>query len=236
MPAVAEHEALVVIGAHDHGPPPKGMFSVAIRTEQSPDPGGRSLDAVHSAYDAVLDIHEERAKETGARWIPGWSEFEAVDLAALDRPREVNLFWYGTMTPRRGEIVGKVAKQIHIEGPTSFLGGEDKRRALLDSKIVLIVHAYDCPGPEPFRYAEAAACGALIVSEHSKDSTPWVAGEHLVEADPDHLGEACRAILEKWDQAKPMRLRALDLAVRKHRALHAAEVINTLLQERPCPV
>src|SRR5262245_18713676 len=98
--------------------------------------------------------------------------------------------WYGAKTERRTEILSAVDKKVTLHEPSSFISGEEKRASLLASKVVLVVHAYDGPSYEPFRYVEAASCGTLIVAETPSATDGWIPGTDFVSAPSAFLADA----------------------------------------------
>jgi len=231
MPPVIETDLLLVIGPHDHGPPPMQGLRACVWTEQDASP--RHVVAREAAYDdynLVFDIHRGRCASTPGKFLPGWAEWDAcaADLDLKDRP--IDCLFYGALSERRREILSSLGKEVAIEQPAFFLAGESKRGALRLAKTVLIVHAYDRSTSEPFRLAEAASCGALIVTEPQGDPEPFVETDFITAPSHD-LAKAIQTAIQKYPLFVETRRRAFDRA--KANDAHAA--VATILAALPCP-
>ncbi|HTH06588.1 MAG TPA: glycosyltransferase, partial [Ilumatobacteraceae bacterium] len=93
--------------------------------------------------------------------------------------------------------------------------GDDKRRLLAATRVLLNIHRGDEPYFEWLRFIEAFHCGAVVVSEPSIDTAPFVAGRHFVSAAPDALPYVLDAVLDDPDRLQEIRAAAYD-ELRRH--------------------
>jgi glycosyltransferase involved in cell wall biosynthesis len=96
-----------------------------------------------------------------------------------------------------------------------FVAGEDKRRLLASTKVLLNIHQANEPYFEWLRYTEAALAGAVMLTEPSTHSEPYRAGEHFVEAPLSLLPEALDDLLDDDTTWRRIRRDAYE-AVRSH--------------------
>lgn len=87
-----------------------------------------------------------------------------------------------------------------------FVAGDDKRSLLASSKVLLNIHQSDEPYFEWLRFTEAALCGAVVLTEPSTHSEPYVAGLHFATAPLGTMAEALDGLLS--DHALRQHLRA----------------------------
>jgi hypothetical protein len=147
--------------------------------------------------------------------------------------REVDIAFLGCSSARRDRILAgyapgwagrRVALVISDNRPTAdtspdFVVGEDKRRLLAGSKLVLNLHRGSEPYFEWLRALEAIHCGSVLISEWSSDHAPLVAGEHFVSGRPEVLNELAEEMIE--DEARRLEI-----------AGHAYELIRSRLPMR----
>lgn len=117
------------------------------------------------------------------------------------------------------------------EGP-SFVAGENKRRLLARSKVLLNVHAEEGAGFEWLRAAEAISCGCAVVSEHAPGLEPLRPGVDLLTGSLDSLGYLAAWVAEDDERRAEIareaeaRLRATPLADAAARLLDAARRVD----------
>lgn len=118
------------------------------------------------------------------------------------RPRELDLVFMGSRTPRRERFLARnagtwsaldcrfliyeAARPILEEG-TLFVLGEDRSRLLARTKLLLNVHQTEFPYFEWHRVIPAMANGCLVVTEPSTHYEPVQPFEHFVQAPLDVL-------------------------------------------------
>lgn len=167
----------------------------------------------------VLDISRRSVREFARRGVEaehfqlGWSaRWEAP--AADDR--DVDLLFMGCETSRRlehlasyGSLMWRWRSRLvisdngrpNVAGSPGFVGGAEKLRLLARSKVLLNLHQGETPYFEWLRAIEAIANRCVLVSEHSSDVAPLVAGEHLVLGRPETLGILAQRMIED-DEAR----------------------------------
>ena len=237
MPPVAECDLLVCLGPHEYGPPPAGIATkVAIWTEHDSSQffhealgmtGSQYRDLVSGWYDIVVSMIDGQAGRLAIPFLPAWPEFEAHD-SALSCERPVGCYWYGTVTPRRKEILDSIASEVEIVIPTARIWGEAKEDALRAAKVTVLPHAWDGPCAEPFRYADAAATGTILVCEAAEKALPYDAGSHFVSVPASEMAAAVKHALANFDSYREMRRRALENA-RRYDACFAAKGLLELV-------
>ena len=97
-------------------------------------------------------------------------------------------------------------------GPSSrFMVGEQKWDLLTRARVLLNIHQGDEPYFEWLRIIDAIHCGAAVVSEHSIDHAPLVAGEHFLAGRPESLPLLVDALLDDEPRRQAMSLAAYEL-------------------------
>jgi hypothetical protein len=82
--------------------------------------------------------------------------------------RDLDLIFFGTMTPKRYQILTEIQKKFNII-PISQCFGKDMEDILLRTKYVLNISAYDNNALETHRINKALACGCKVISNPSCD-------------------------------------------------------------------
>jgi hypothetical protein len=179
---------------------------------------------------AVFDINPasvRRLRELGIAaehlalgYTPAWDRFDpdaapAIDITFLGRasPRRERMLaeWAPSMWRRRSHIVLSDNLSPNPGSSQSFVAGEEKRRLLADSKLLVNVHNDEQPYFEWLRVLEAIHCGAVVVSEWASDYAPLVAGEHFLSARPESLRHVTEDLLDDEPRRRAMRIAALEL-------------------------
>jgi hypothetical protein len=102
------------------------------------------------------------------------------------------------------------------------LWGTDRAALLQRARVVLNIHRV--PGNSTgIRSVLAAAAGALVVSEPTDDSRPFVAGVHYVEAEADSLADAVMAQLRDDKGRIAMALAAQHFVLEEVTMRHSIE-------------
>lgn len=183
-----------------------------------------------SSLGAVVDIRESVVAEMGIRGIlaehfqlgysPEWDHWgrdESVErpvdvlyLGSMEGRRDRLLAGYAqTLWPRRARLL--IPPEAPKTGPSAnFLTGESKYRQLRAAKCILNMHRTGANRLEWVRVLESICNGCVVVTEHSVDLAPLVAGEHLVSAGAGGLAVLADHLLEDESRLAAMRLAAYD--------------------------
>lgn len=179
-----------------------------------------SARAVHAFRDIGVDAHHLPFGYTSR-----WDRF--TEDGNLDGP---DVLFIGNFKARRLDALARMAPVLGRHGSHLVLGdntapntgssrwfvaGEDKRRLLASTKVLLNVHQGGEPYFEWLRFTEAALAGAVMVSEPSTHREPYRAGLDFVEAPLALLPDAVEDVLA--DDALRRRIRRDAYAtVREH--------------------
>jgi glycosyltransferase involved in cell wall biosynthesis len=206
------------------GPPDPALLrrSVFICAEQ---PGSQWFEydvglAQHAG--AVLDINAWAAREwvvrhgVKAEHLPvGWTR--RWDRSPFGEERDIDIAFLGSHSDRRAGHLAGYAPSLwrwhsHLllsdngrpnpdAGP-DFVIGDEKRDLLARSRVLLNLHSTDQPYLEGLRLVEAIHCGAVVVSEHSAYTAPFVAGRDYLSARPENLMLVAQELLEDEDRRR----------------------------------
>lgn len=120
----------------------------------------------------------------------GWIEKDKISLflssfarqlhRPMDRPKDIDVLFIGSLTPRRKGIVEELAKAVNIEIKTAF--GSEMVDLFNRSKIVLNIHG-DHQRDTETRVFEVLACKTFLITEPLSDESPFESGTHLVEVE-----------------------------------------------------
>lgn len=167
---------------------------------------------------------------------------ELWDGDRLAHERDIDVVFMGRFSERRADALSLYSdvlerfkchfvisdnSQPNIGSGPNFLIGEEKRRLLARAKVLLNIHGDDEPYFEWLRVAEAICAGCVVVTEHSTDLEPLIAGQHLVSGRLETLGLLAAAVVDddsiraKLSEAAYARLRSeapLSIAAERLRA------------------
>ncbi len=164
-------------------------------------------------------------------YVPSW-DARASRLPIEDASPQV--LYLGNKMPRRLGVLASAADALisydtrlvisdnsepNRASSATFVVGDDKRRLLASTGLLLNIHQSEEPYFEWLRFIEAAHCATPVLTEASHDTSPFVAGEHFLEFDGGALGTALEAA---WSD--PGRLAEIGLAA------HAAVVETPLVE------
>lgn len=136
-------------------------------------------------------------------WTKAWDHFE-------ERERDIDVLYMGSHTERRARVIGSFARTLsrynnvfvfsdnarpNWQASGSYFSDADKWKLLSRAKILLNVHQENNHYFEWLRVVQAMSTGAVVVSEHSIDYAPLVAGTHLLLGEPESLGLLCAHLL-----------------------------------------
>lgn len=126
--------------------------------------------------------------------VPGPSvAFAAPGLAEAP----VDVLFYGTMNPRREQLVASLREAgLNVEAVAGSFGWE-LTPAILRARLVLHLHFYETKLFPVARILQPVVQGVPIVCETSVCSplADWSAGSGIVFAEPDQLVAACQELL-----------------------------------------
>lgn len=110
---------------------------------------------------------------------------------------------YGRRMPIVENLRDRLAEQgieLVIESGNCY--GEERNRLLSRSKISVNIprFSWDVPG---IRFIISMACGSLVISEEAGDATPFIPGEHFIQAPADRLPEVIAHYL-RHDEEREM--------------------------------
>jgi hypothetical protein len=141
-------------------------------------------------------------------WTPSWDHLS-------DRERDIDVLFLGSHTERRARVIGAAARTFsrfrtefvfsdnakpNWVASESYRDDAEKWDLISRSKILLNVHQENNPYFEWLRIVQAMSSGAVVVSEHSVDYAPLVAGRDLLLGDAASLGTFCALLLEDDDR------------------------------------
>jgi len=218
---------------HDELHPTKAQLArtIAFCTEQPETPWFEVGEAHARQAGAVVDISAMATAELRRRGVPaerfrlGYTEFWDRWLRDEARERPIDVLHLGAFNDRRLEALAGYAStlwplqtRIHVppESPKTrerpdLLLGESKWSCLSSAKVLLNLHREEAPYFEWVRVLEAISNGCVIVSEHSADTDPLVAGQHFVSGTLENLAMLADGLLRDEEGLAAMRLAAYDL-------------------------
>ena len=139
---------------------------------------------------------------------------------ALGRPdpdseRDIDVIFIGHGDrPRQKEILDAVQTRLQLRGQSLHIANKDcfgdNRTALLNRARIslnLAKYPWSLSGE---RFLMSMGCGAVVVSETIDNTSPYVPGEHFIQADPEDLPGAVARCLNNEDERSAMARRAYD--------------------------
>jgi hypothetical protein len=202
FPAPRKGLVYVLIPPHEYAelrrgdlPPELLGRTIFVCAEQPGTPWFGSNLGLTRLGGAIFDVNPasvRRMRELGIEaehlplgYTPLWDRFDPeadppVDVLFMGRAsrRREHLLarWATSLWRCRSRLVISDNLSPNPATSESFVAGEEKRRLLSDSKLLLNVHGDDEPYFEWLRVLEAIHCGAVVVSEWSTDFAPLVPG------------------------------------------------------------
>ena len=213
---------------------------------------GARLGAVVDFSPMAVAAYRERgvaAVHMPFGYTPLWDRFDPTHVA--DGPPRV--LYLGNKRPRRLEVLAEHAGALArhrarvlvsdnsspnmATGPT-FVAGDDKRRLLASTRLLVNIHQGDEPYFEWLRFCEAAMAGTPYLTERSVHCEPWVEGEHFAVFDRPGLGDAIDALVDDEQSLDRLRRAAYE-AVRSRPLSESVHVLlrvaETLRSSAPAP-
>ncbi len=179
--------------------------------------GGAIFDINRSAVRAFAR-HGVVAEHLQLGWTPEWDY-----LPQPEPERDIDILFMGSVTDRRERALASYARtfaRYRVEvvlsdnsrpnwsQSESFRAGPAKWDLLSRAKIMLNIHQGTDPYFEWLRIVQAISTGAAVVSEHSIDFAPLVAGEHVMMGDLKSLHLLTEMLLQDGDRRSRMRTAA----------------------------
>ena len=225
---IAPHEFFVLSDAPTAQLKRAAAASVCICTEQPNTPWFHlSLDACQRGL-LTFDINEHgtaalREYGVDAVRLP----FGAVPsmTAGAETARDIDVLFMGSLDPRRGRALARLAAVLwdrHSElrlfpfdkpvtpGTPGVVFGEDKYALLRRAKVLVNVHrdrsTHLPPGAESpayfewVRMVETMANGCVVITEPSEGYGPLIEGEHFLSVEIEDMAGALVALLDDPDR------------------------------------
>jgi hypothetical protein len=179
-------------------------------------------------------------------YTPRWDHFDP------DRLRDIDVVFLGCRTHRRLGYLNRYARVLskwnchlllsdnarpNVDGSTSFLAAE-KWDLLARAKVLINLHQGEERYFEWLRVLDAIHCGAVVVSEASRDVAPLEPGKHLFVGRPETLALMADSILGDDGQLRTTRLAAYEFirnSVPMARSVAALAGAADVLVARPLP-
>lgn len=218
--------------------------TIGISAEQPHQSFFERNAAFGSGLGAVLDFSQRAvaayqrlgvdARHLPFGHVPSW---DRVAGATGPRSIDVPVLYLGNHRPRRLTTLASAADQFSAVGArlvvsdpsepnrvgdASFFTGEAKRDLLASTGLVVNIHQSDEPYFEWLRFAEAAHCGAPVLTETSTDTAPFDDGVHFLSFERSDLADALPRAL-----AQPERL--AEIAGAAHARLVERPLASTIL-------
>lgn len=166
-------------------------------------------------------------------YVPSW------DARSLRPPIEnasPQVLYLGNKMPRRLGVLASAADALaefdtrllisdnsepNRTSSATFVVGDDKRRLLASTGLLVNVHQSEEPYFEWLRFVEAAHCATPVLTESSQETAPFVAGEHFLQFEAAQLDTALRSA---WRD--PGRL--AEIGQSAHAALAATPLVDSI--------
>ncbi len=247
---VIPHEYFACVDESLHPSKEQLGRTIAFCTEQ-PGTYWFELGASHARrVGAAVDIYPRAVRELRRRGLHaehfrlGYSAFwdawhgdegaerpvDVVHLGAVNPRRLRALAGYaGTLWPREVKLLVP-PESPKTEERADFLMGEAKWQLLASAKTLLNLHRQESAYFEWVRVLEAVANGCVLVSEHSADTDPLVAGEHFVSGTLENLALLADGLLRDEERLASMRTAAYELVRAELPMRPAAERLAALAE------
>jgi hypothetical protein len=231
------HELMPLLMADAHPTEQQLRRSIAICTEQPGTHWFEEAAQVAARAAAAVDINRvgvSALRKLGVdahllqlgytkrwdRWHGDMSASRLIDVALLAgaTPRRLTTVarCAGQLAGRRTELHLPEALVPHRADSEQFISGTRKWDLLAQSRLLLNVHRDELGYFEWQRAIEAMANGCVLLSEHSLDFAPLVAGEHFISVSYESLDVALEALLDDEPLLARMRASAYALLRDEH--------------------
>jgi len=225
---VVPHEYVRLTDASAHPTDAQLRRTVVIATEQPGTPWFEDSIAASQRAAVTLDTNPVgvaarrkqgiRARRLHLGYVSQWDQWHGDD-----RPRPIDVTFLGGHTPRRAQILAGCGAVLqdrraslrfvenlgpHPLGDPGFLHGKQQHFHLANSQLLLNVHRGSPAYFEGLRFVEAAANGAVFVTEHSSGFAPFEPGVHFASVSSENLPIALSTLLEAPDRQEAIRREA----------------------------
>jgi hypothetical protein len=213
---------------------------------------GAVIDFSRLAVDAYRR-HGVDARHLPFGYVPAWDRYEPGARSAGGRRPTTEVLYLGNKQPRRLSMLAAAADPLvrhsarllisdndepNTRGSPTFVTGDDKRRLLESTRLLVNIHQSDEPYFEWLRFVEAAHCGTAVLSEHSTAAEPFVEGEHFLGFGAGSLGRRLDEVLDDRPRLEEVAAAAFDV-IRSMPLSESVEVLCATARERlaaPPPV
>lgn len=203
--------------------------SIALTVEHPGTPWFEISASQAKRCAAVLDINLDAQTELQRRGLAA-QHFQIGYTQRWDQwggtgsTRDIDILYMGSTDPRRDAMLSEAAQwwsdiRANLlvttlapkpdDSPDSVTS-DGKYQLLARSRLLVNAHRLQSSCLEWIRVIEAMSNGAVVVSEHSSDVRPLVAGTHFVSARIESLGLIARGMLDQPDDIDRMRVAAYD--------------------------
>ena len=198
----------------------------------------------------IIDINHDSTLELRRRGQPA-THFQLGYTAYNDRwhsadnLRSIDIAYLGSTDPKRDALLAGYSAlwwqhnvRLLIPGHhpktgdgTDFVSGETKLELLRDTRVLLNLHRDQSQALEWVRVLEAITNGAVILSEHSVDAYPLIAGKHFISASTSSLGILAADILDHDARLTDLRNSAYEFITTELRLATAVESLLELAEK-----
>jgi hypothetical protein len=198
----------------------------------------------------IIDINHDSTLELRRRGQPathfqlGYTVYNDRWHSA-DNLRSIDIAYLGSTDPKRDALLAGYSAlwwqhnvRLLIPGHhpktgdgTDFVSGETKLELLRDTRVLLNLHRDQSQALEWVRVLEAITNGAVILSEHSVDAYPLIAGKHFISASTSSLGILAADILDHDARLTDLRNSAYEFITTELRLATAVESLLELAEK-----
>lgn len=210
---------------------------------------GAVLDFSPLAVQAYRDLGVEAVHQPFG-YVPTWDRFHGGPRAEAAITTEV--LYLGNKRPRRLAALARAADALvrhratllvsdnaetNRETTPSFVAGDDKRKLLASTRLLVNIHQGDEPYFEWLRFADAVHCGVPVLSERSVASEPFVDGTHFLSFADGDLAPRLDDVLADRARLDRAALAAYDLLRQRPLATLVGPLVDsaTALLDAPAP-
>lgn len=237
------HEYVALEGSFFVDDPSVAARTIGITAEQPHQSFFERNASIGAGLGAVLDFSPLavagyrrlgiEAEHLRFGYVPGW------DARSLRPPIEgtsPQVLYLGNKMPRRLGVLASAADALaeldtrllisdnsepNRASSATFVVGDDKRRLLASTGLLLNIHQSEEPYFEWLRFVEAAHCATPVLTEASNETSPFVAGEHFLEFEAGGLDAALRSA---WQDAD----RLAEIGQAAHAALATTALVDSI--------
>lgn len=237
FPPPREDLVYVLVPPHEYftlmhgrrGPTPETLARTIFICAEQPDTSffDENIELAPRAG-AVFDINSEAIRAYRAHgitadhlqigWTRGWDHFSDGR-----KERDIDVLFMGCLSERRCHALSEYAATLserhsmlilsdnsrpNWRPAQNFAQDATKWELLRRARVLLNIHQGESPYFEWLRAVQAAASGAVLVTEASADTAPLIAGQHFVSGQVASLGLLCERVLSDPSYEQQIRQRA----------------------------